>query len=99
MASVLRTLGIVASMAYAAAVPAATFDAPVVPATGATGTAVTTSVGPADRPATPRTIPTMGVGAAVVTGAILIGIGAALVGGTGNEPAPIPSGTGTTGTL
>ena len=101
MSRVIPILAFTAALSCAAAVvAAATMDAPTggaqagtapTPATGATG------VTPADPPATPNTIPPA-IGAYVIPGAIIIGIGAALSGGGGNEPAPFPA-TGTTGTL
>jgi hypothetical protein len=101
MSRVIPILAFTAALSCAAAVVAAApMDAPTsgaqagtigTPATGATG------VTPADPPATPNTIPPA-VGVYVVPAAIIIGIGAALAGGNGNDPAPFPA-TGTTGTL
>jgi hypothetical protein len=103
MSRVISILAFTAALSCAAAVvAAATMEAPAggmqPGASGAPAATGASGVTPADPPATPSTIPP-GAGVYIIPGAILIGIGAALAGGTGNEPAPFPSGSGTTGTL
>ena len=99
MSRLIRLVALVAAMSTSAAVVPATPEAPVrdpvsgskaAPARGAT------EITPAEPPARPSMLPG-GPAAVILPGAILLGIGAAIATGGGDEPAPFPT-TGTTGT-
>ena len=96
----IRTVAFITTMATSAAVVPATPEAPVRdPVSGSTVPPARSAgeVKPAEAPARPNMLPA-GSNALILPGAILIGIGAAIASGGGDEPAPFPAGTGTTGT-
>ena len=91
----IRMVALIAAMATSTAAVPASPEAPVRdPVSGTTAPPArgATEVRPADPPARPSMLPA-GPAAVILPGAILIGVGAALATGGGDEPAPFPSGT------
>lgn len=99
MSRMIRMVAFVAAMSTSAAVVPATSEAPVRdPVSGTTTPPArgATEITPAQPPARPSVLPG-GPAAVILPGAILLGIGAAIATGGGDDPAPFPT-TGTTGT-
>src|SRR4051812_49736056 len=99
MSRMIRMVALIGAMStWAAAVPASMDSPASAPRSIVPAAPGATDITPAEPPAKPNMIPG-GPGVLIIPGAILIGVAAAVASGGGNDPAPFPATSGTTGTL